>query len=107
MEFRIPNYNGMNDDGGTEVESKALFGEIRSQGLSNALRKIVEDAIDNAQKKDPHLDLSQVLVCDPGVLLMEFQNTVNEVLRSKFPQKPNVRSRIASDVAETGDRQAR
>lgn len=94
MEFKIPNYNQLNDEGGTEVETQALFDEIRSEGLTDALREIVENAIDNARKSDPQLDLAHVLVCDSGVLLMEFQNTVNSVLRAKFPEKPKVRPEI-------------
>ena len=93
----------MNDEGGTEVESQQLFQDIRSNGLTAALRQMVEDAIDNARKSDPQLDLSHVLVCDSGVLLMEFQNTVNSVLSAKFPEKPNVLPGSAWHVAATGD----
>ena len=106
VEFKIPNYNQLNDEGGTEVETQTLFADVRSSGRSKALEKLVSDAIDHAQQKDPQLDLTSALVCDPGVLLLEFQNTVNQVLRAKFPQKPNVPPLLRFHVVETGDRQA-
>lgn len=90
MDMEIPNYNGFNEDGFTQVQRVSLDERIESQGLDKELQQIVTKALEAAEAKIGHLDISHALVCDCGILTKRFQTAVNETLHSYFPSMSDV-----------------
>ena len=88
--MEIPNYNGFNEDGFTQVQRVDLDERIESQGLDKELQHIVIKALETAKTKMDHFEINHALVCDCGILTKRFQIAVNETLHSYFPSTSDV-----------------